>query len=466
MRHTKRQFFFDLFKGFDLVILALSLFIAIQINFKDPLSEIEMRLNLHNSIFISLLLLIGYLALKNSGAYDSKRFRPFSKEVVSSFITPLINSVYIIIIGHISQSSLANVSTALTYAGICFILLLTNRIVLYIVLKVARVFGRNLRYVFIAGTNARAIKLSKELPKLGYIVKGFIDKTWRHHPHGNIPLILDFYKAFREQPIDEVIICLPIKTEYKFIHSIIEATEEQGILTRLSTDLFDLKIAKAKIEYFDDVPLLTLFTGNMYRRMVGIKIFFDTIISCSLFILFLPILILTGIAIKLTSKGPVFFFQERLGMNKRLFKVIKFRTMVADAEDKLKDIEHLNERKGEAAFKIKKDPRVTPIGSILRMFSIDELPQLINVIFGDMSLVGPRPLPVRDYRGFDKDWQRRRFSVKPGITCIWQISGRDDVSFEEWMKMDNQYIDTWSLWLDLKILLKTLPAVIFGKGSS
>jgi exopolysaccharide biosynthesis polyprenyl glycosylphosphotransferase len=466
MKNTKRQFFFDLFKGFDIVILALSLFIAIQLNFKNPLSEIEMRINLHNSIFITGLLLIGYLTLKNSGAYDSKRFRPFSKEVTSCFSAPLVNSLYILIIGYSCQSSITNLSTALTYAGICFILLLINRAVLYMILRVARVFGRNLRYVFIAGTNARAIKLSKELPKLGYIVRGFIDKTWRYHPHGDIPLIQDFNKAFREQPIDEVIICLPMKTEYKFIHSIIEATEEQGILTRLSTDLFDLKIAKAKIEYFDDIPLLTLFTGNMYRRMVGIKTFFDTIISCSLFILLLPLIILTGIAIKLTSKGPVLFFQERLGMNKRLFKIIKFRTMVADAEDKLKDIEHLNERKGEAVFKIKKDPRVTPIGVILRMFSIDELPQLINVIKGDMSLVGPRPLPVRDYHGFDKDWQRRRFSVKPGITCIWQISGRDDVPFEEWMKMDNQYIDTWSLWLDLKIILLTLPAVILKKGSS
>jgi exopolysaccharide biosynthesis polyprenyl glycosylphosphotransferase len=466
MRNNKRQFFFDLFKSFDLIILIVSFFIAIQLNFKDSFSLIEMRLNYQNFIFGFLLLLIGYQTLKNLGAYDSKRFRPFTLEIKSCIGVSVVNSAYIAIIGMLFHSSIITMGSIITYAVTCSLFLIANRVALYFLLRSARKFGRNLRSVLIAGTNARAIKMSEDLPKLGYIVKGFIDTEWRCPEIFHAPLITDFNKVLREQPIDEVIICLPIKTEYEFIQSIIEATEEQGILTRLSTDLFDLKLAKAKIEYFEEEPLLTLFTGNMYRKMVLIKEFFDTIIACTLFILSLPIFILTAVAIKLTSKGPIFFFQERLGINKRLFKVVKFRTMIQGAEDKLKDIEYLNERKGEATFKIKKDPRVTPIGSFLRLFSIDELPQLLNVIKGDMSLVGPRPLPVRDYKGFNKDWQRRRFSVKPGITCIWQISGRDNISFEDWMHMDNQYIDTWSLLLDIKILLKTIPAVIFGKGAS
>lgn len=465
MRNHKRQIYFELFKAFDIFILAISFLLAIQFNFKNPLSVIEIRINYHNFFLGSFILLIGYLSLKSLGAYDSKRFRPFLTEIKSCVYTTLINCLFISFEGILFKSNIITTKTLITYAVICTTLLILNRTILYLFLKTARKFGRNLRNVFIAGTNSRAIKISKDLPKFGYVVKGFIDKNWRGQRQ-DIPLIQDFVKTFREQSVDEVIICLPIKTEYNFIKSIIEATEEQGIITRLSTDLFDLKLAKAKIEYFDDVPLLTLFTGNMYRKMVIIKEIFDTIIASFLFLLLLPVFILTAIAIKTTSKGPVFFLQERLGINKRLFKAIKFRTMYPDAETKLKDIEHLNERKGEAAFKIKNDPRVTPIGSILRFFSIDELPQLLNVIKGDMSLVGPRPLPVRDYRGFDKDWQRRRFSVKPGITCIWQISGRDKISFEDWMHMDNQYIDTWTLWLDLEILIKTIPAVLLGKGAS
>lgn len=466
MRSNKRQFFFDLFKSFDLIIVLVSFFIAIQFNFKDSFSLIEMRLNYQNFIFGFLLLLIGYLTLKNLGAYDSKRFRPFLSEIKSCVGVTIVNSAFISMVGFLFHSSIINVNSVITYALVCMFLLLVNRVILYTFLRVARKFGRNLRNILIAGTNARAIKLSQDLPKLGYVVKGFIDTEWGCSDNFNAPLITDFNKVLREQPIDEVIICLPMKTEYEFIQSIIDATEEQGILTRLSTDLFDLKIAKAKIEYFEDIPLLTIFTGNMYRRMVIIKEIFDTLVACLLFLATLPIFLITAVAIKLTSKGPVFFFQERLGINKRLFKVIKFRTMIPDAESKLKDIEDLNERKGEATFKIKNDPRVTPLGRLLRMFSIDELPQLLNVIKGDMSLVGPRPLPVRDYKGFNKDWQRRRFSVKPGITCIWQISGRDNISFEDWMHMDNHYIDNWSLLLDMKILLKTIPAVIFGKGAS
>jgi lipopolysaccharide/colanic/teichoic acid biosynthesis glycosyltransferase len=183
-----------------------------------------------------------------------------------------------------------------------------------------------------------------------------------------------------------------------------------------------------------------------------------------LLLLLCPLLIVTAIAIKLTSPGPVLFCQERVGLNKRRFWIYKFRTMVPNAEKLMAALEARNEASGPV-FKIKNDPRITPIGKFLRRTSIDELPQLLNVLKGDMSLVGPRPLPVRDYIGFKEDWQRRRFSVKPGITCLWQVNGRSQVSFDEWMLLDLQYLDHWSLWLDCKILLQTVPAVVHGSGA-
>jgi lipopolysaccharide/colanic/teichoic acid biosynthesis glycosyltransferase len=177
-----------------------------------------------------------------------------------------------------------------------------------------------------------------------------------------------------------------------------------------------------------------------------------------------PVIILAAIAIKLTSPGPVFFVQERIGLSKRRFKMFKFRTMVPNAEQLMPALERSNEAAGPV-FKIRNDPRITPIGRLLRRSSIDELPQLLNVLAGDMSLVGPRPLPVRDYEGFNEDWQRRRFSIKPGITCLWQVGGRSELSFEQWMRLDLKYLDEWSLWLDLKILTQTVPAVFRGVGA-
>ncbi len=153
--------------------------------------------------------------------------------------------------------------------------------------------------------------------------------------------------------------------------------------------------------------------------------------------------------IRAGSPGPAFFRQERLGLNKRRIRVYKFRTMVKDADKKQTELEALNEAEGPV-FKIKNDPRITPLGKFLRKASIDELPQLLNVLKGDMSLVGPRPLPVRDFEGFDEDWHRRRFSVRPGLTCLWQVNGRSNTSFDKWMKLDMAYIDNWSIWLDLK----------------
>ena len=168
--------------------------------------------------------------------------------------------------------------------------------------------------------------------------------------------------------------------------------------------------------------------------------------------------------IKWTSPGPALFIQKRLGLNKRKFSLLKFRTMVVDAEEQFEKLEHLNEV-GGAAFKITNDPRVTPLGSFLRRCSLDELPQLVNVLLGDMSLVGPRPLLVRDFAGFDQDWHRRRFSVRPGITCLWQIGGRSSISFDRWMELDMEYIDNWSLKMDIKILFQTIPAVLRQRGA-
>jgi lipopolysaccharide/colanic/teichoic acid biosynthesis glycosyltransferase len=182
-------------------------------------------------------------------------------------------------------------------------------------------------------------------------------------------------------------------------------------------------------------------------------------------VMLLPLFGIIAALIKLSSEGPVFFIQERVGLNKRKFRIYKFRTMVPNAEQLMAQLEQENEISGPV-FKIKKDPRITSIGRLLRSTSIDELPQLFNVLKGDMSLVGPRPLPLRDYEGFSDDWQRRRFSVRPGITCLWQVNGRSSIPFEQWMKLDLQYMDEWSLWLDLKILARTIPAVLKGSGAA
>jgi exopolysaccharide biosynthesis polyprenyl glycosylphosphotransferase len=227
---------------------------------------------------------------------------------------------------------------------------------------------------------------------------------------------------------------------------------------------FNLTLLSSKAEEIEDTSI-TLCSNSTENWQHLVKRTLDVSLSLVATVVFAPLFVVTAILVKLTSPGPIFFMQERVGLNKRRFRMCKFRTMVQDAEQRMAEIEHLNEVSGPV-FKIKKDPRITPIGRILRAASIDELPQLFNVLKSDMSLVGPRPLPVRDYEGFDQDWKRRRFSVRPGITCLWQINGRSTTPFEEWMKLDMQYIDQWSLWLDLKILAMTVPAVLKGAGAS
>jgi exopolysaccharide biosynthesis polyprenyl glycosylphosphotransferase len=331
--------------------------------------------------------------------------------------------------------------------------------------------------MLIVGTNRRALEFAKTIqarPELGYSILGFADTDWA----GSEELKQNGYEVLcdleslpqfiRHTVVDEIVLALPIRSFHSSSAQLVELCEQQGIIVRLMADLFDIKTARDRGDEFGQSTFLMPYTVTAEGWPLTVKRIIDFTVSAALLILLGPLLLTTAILIKLTSPGPVFFVQKRVGYNKRPFYICKFRTMVADAETKLRDIEHLNEVTGPV-FKIKNDPRLTTIGAFLRRTSIDELPQLFNVLLGDMSLVGPRPLQVRDYDLFTKhgeDWQRRRFSVRPGITCLWQVNGRSSLPFEQWMELDLQYVQQWSLWLDFEILARTIPAVFKGSGAA
>jgi exopolysaccharide biosynthesis polyprenyl glycosylphosphotransferase len=242
------------------------------------------------------------------------------------------------------------------------------------------------------------------------------------------------------------------------------ACEEEGIKLRFMADVFSLHVARVRLTQAGDLPLLNLEPVAQDEGALLFKRCFDLTVTLLSMPVVLPIMGIVALAIKLDSPGPVLFIQQRVGLKKRLFPMMKFRSMCDRAEDKLCEIEHLNQAEGPI-FKITDDPRITRVGRFIRKTSLDELPQLFNVIRGEMSLVGPRPMSIRDVDLFDRGIQRKRFSVKPGLTCIWQISGRSNLPFEKWLELDLQYIESWGLWLDFKILFKTIPAVLFPKGA-
>jgi exopolysaccharide biosynthesis polyprenyl glycosylphosphotransferase len=278
------------------------------------------------------------------------------------------------------------------------------------------------------------------------------------------PVIAGLETAIAQEPLDEVFIALSMEKHSHLIETIVRLCEEQGIIVRLQTEMFKLRIARWHVDQLNGLPVVTVRSGPPDGWQLLAKRVIDVGGSLVLLITLAPILAMVAIAIKLDSHGPILFRQERVGFNKRRFKLFKFRTMVEGADIQQPLLERLNEAAGPV-FKIRNDPRITGVGKFLRRFSIDELPQLLNVLKGEMSLVGPRPLPVRDIERIEVQWHKRRLSMQPGVTGLWQVNGRSDVSFDRWVRMDLEYIDKWSLALDLKILLKTIPAVLRGSGA-
>ena len=265
----------------------------------------------------------------------------------------------------------------------------------------------------------------------------------------------------KENPVSVVYCSLPVKSMYGPIQQVIAVCEQFGVEVRHSSHLFQTTIARLDRRPGKNYSILRMVRDDSTRYA---KRAMDILGAGALLVLSLPILIAAGIAIKIASKGPIFFSQDRYGLHRRRFRMFKLRTMVVNAEVLQAQLEHQNEL-GGPVFKIRQDPRVTRIGVFLRKTSIDELPQLWNVLIGDMSLVGPRPLAVRDVLKIEDSAQLRRFSVLPGITCIWQVSGRNNTDFANWIRQDLEYIDSWSLLLDVKILIGTVPAVLWGKGA-
>lgn len=239
--------------------------------------------------------------------------------------------------------------------------------------------------------------------------------------------------------------------------------EELGVTARVVLNFFPHSFARTELQRFGEFPLLSFSTTPTNEALFFVRRIMDLAIVCTVGIPVLLVIAASSIAIRLTSPGPVFFKQERCGLNGRVFTMYKLRSMVDNAEQARFELEALNEMDGPV-FKLSRDPRRTKVGKFLRKFSIDELPQFYNVLRGDMSLVGPRPPLPQEVARYER-WQRRRLSMKPGITCLWQISGRNEISFQDWMKLDLTYIDNWSLLLDLKILLKTVPVVLLGRGA-
>jgi exopolysaccharide biosynthesis polyprenyl glycosylphosphotransferase len=259
--------------------------------------------------------------------------------------------------------------------------------------------------------------------------------------------------------VDDVLIGLPVKSCYEEIRQTIAACARVGVPASYSAEFFrDCSPGVAHVE-----PVLSLSEAPSPDRL-ALKRSIDFVGALLLLLSLAPVMLLVSLAIKLTSRGPVLFSQVRYGYMKRQFRAYKFRTMVVDAERLQPELETQNEARGPV-FKIRNDPRITRVGRLLRRTSLDELPQLWNVLVGEMSLVGPRPLPIRDVGRFDEPWLMRRFSMPPGLTCLWQISGRSNLDFNKWVALDLEYIDRWSLTLDTLILLRTIPAVLRGTGA-
>jgi exopolysaccharide biosynthesis polyprenyl glycosylphosphotransferase len=432
----------------------------------------ESAVNFWNHIaLIPFILAVWSILLNRFGAYRSLRLTTMVDYVFAVCKAVVVGLVLMFTVLFLLKIQYVSRQVVGMFAIVNVILLVGVRIGNMLYFRRALRRGDKFHQVLIIGTGNRAQRLARELrehTEWGIKIVGYLDPDpsrpgMQLDGASVLGGVDEITNVLKNHVVDEVILATP-RAMIPDVDRIAQSCEEEGVTLRMMADVFDVHVARMRLVDLGSIPLLTLEPVAQDEWTLTVKRMIDLGAAILMMPVLMPLMAIIAIAVKLDSKGPVFFVQERVGLNKRRFPMFKFRTMVVGSEAMLKEIEHLNEAEGPI-FKIKNDPRITRVGRFLRKSSLDEVPQILNIIRGEMSFVGPRPMSVRDVDLFDRGIQRKRFSVKPGITCLWQVSGRSELPFSKWLELDLEYIKNWSLALDLKILLKTIPVVLKGTGA-
>ncbi|HUF18425.1 MAG TPA: sugar transferase [Thermoanaerobaculia bacterium] len=423
-----------------------------------------------------IVLVIWSLLFFSNHAYHSHRTVSVRSEAFTTLRIVAVGTAILASFAYLIPLRQLSRSWFILFVALSALFLIAEKLAVRLLARYVRSRGLNYRTILIVGTGKRATEVAgliREHKYWGYKVIGFVSdghrltNGWARFPIlgtvSDLPMILEKGVEGGGHTIDEIVFAVT-RRKLDAMESIFLLCEELGIRTRIAMNFFPNRVARVELEELEGVPFLTFTTTPSNEAQLALKRALDVAASLALLAISLPVLGVAALAIRLSSPGSVLFKQERIGLNGRIFTLYKFRTMIEDAHQRRLEVQHLNEMTGPV-FKSKSDPRITTVGRILRKFSFDEIPQLWNVFKGDMSLVGPRPPIPEEVWSYER-WQRRRLSMKPGLTCLWQVSGRNNVDFNQWMELDLQYIDNWSPGLDFKILLRTIPAVLSGKGAS
>ncbi len=452
------------------VFLSAAVFIALLLHPALRRTETVAELQLASVFVLGLAASLGWpMLLSRAGVYRWNRRQGMAGLVARLAVANGVGALVLSTVAFALSVPVAPIFPLLLAASM-FAVQAAIRVPIFLVLRSARRRGKNFRNVLIIGAGPRAREARDTIashPEWGLRIIGYVDDGEGNFvpsvPEDQIRKLIDLPKLLRDETVDEALVACP-RRMLDSLDRVVYECSLIGVPVTLLTDLFGNELPPPRVGRFDRRGTLSFAPVHHDDFALALKRSLDIVGAVVGLLLSGPIIAVAAAALRLTSPGPIFFRQVRCGVNGRRFMMPKLRTMCVDAEELQSQVEHLNEMDGPV-FKIRDDPRVTPVGRFLRKWSLDELPQLWPVLVGDMSLVGPRPpIPseVVQYQGSE----RRRLSMRPGITCLWQVSGRNDVPFEEWMRLDLEYIDSWSMSLDMRILLRTVPQVLFARGAS